>query len=174
MLKRFTFLVLSISLLFSSLSCCCPLSFLDGGTPNGGVPKEVTENDFSLTLLDGKTVNLNDLKGKPVVVNFFATWCGPCREEAPTLESAYQKYKYQVEFIGIATSSEEGDVRSFVEERGLSFSVGIDSSGEISKKYNVSAIPATFFINREGEVADSFVGAISSDELSQKIGAILK
>lgn len=177
MLKRIILISLVTSLLFSSLSCC-PLF---PPTGDSKIPeevkqkmKEVKSHDFSLTLLDGRTLNLRDLRGKPVVVNFFATWCPPCQEEAPTLEEAYQKYQDRVEFVGIATSSSKSDVEDFVKGKDLSFPIGIEKGDTISKKYGVSAIPATFFITNKGEVADSYVGGISEEDLTQRIEELLK
>lgn len=178
MLKRIFFINLVTSLLFFSLSCC---PFLPPAR-DSQIPEEVKQkiketegNDFSLTLLNGETLNLSKLRGKPVVVNFFATWCPPCQEEAPTLEKVYRKYQDKVEFVGVATSSNnKSDLENFIKEKDLSFSIGIDTSGTISQKYNVSAIPATFFITDKGDVADSYVGAISEEDLTQKIEELLK
>lgn len=115
---------------------------------------------FSLKNLKGDEVNLENLKGKIVFVNFWATWCPPCRDEMPSMEKLYTKFKDK-DFIMLAVNLREKPkkVRSFKEEYGLSFTILLDTDGSVSKRYGVRAIPATFLIDREGYLIGRAIGA---------------
>jgi peroxiredoxin len=110
--------------------------------------------DFALNDVDGNLVQLSDFAGQPVIINFWATWCAPCRIEMPELEAAYQAYQDEGLVI-LALDQQESieDVATFFDELGLSFTAVLDNEGTISELYGVANIlPTTFFINRDGEV----------------------
>jgi thiol-disulfide isomerase/thioredoxin len=115
--------------------------------------------DFTLRTLEDKTVSLSDYRGKVVFLNFWATWCGPCRSEMPSMEKLGQRFLNDA-FIILAVDLREGEdeVASFVEEYGLTFSVLFDSSGAVGEMYGVRGIPTTFFIDPEGKVVGGAVG----------------
>ncbi len=102
---------------------------------------------FSLPGLDGNDYSLAKLTNKPVVLNFWASWCGPCRLEAPELARLYEKYKDQIEIyaINVTSGDKVADARAFAEEYSFSFPVLLDEKGEIAKKYGIRPIPTTFF-----------------------------
>lgn len=139
--------------------------------------------DFDVTLLDlnkggesvrGKSVSLNDYKGKPLVLNFWAPWCPPCRDESPGFERVYQKYKSkEVKFLAIAIRDTDLNIEQFVKRYGLTFQIGIDADAEIANKYGVSGIPETFFIDTNGNIKRTHVGALSESQLSEYIDEIL-
>ena len=137
-----------------------------------------TAPDFTITLLNGQSgqkLHLADLKGKPVVVNFWASWCDPCTEEAPVLEAAAHKYAAQgVVFVGVAYEDVQANSVQFLQQYGITYPVGPDTSGAISISYGVPTVPETVFINPSGVVVDKFGGALSPNMLDQRIAEILK
>ncbi len=116
--------------------------------------------DFTLENLEGSEVSLEDLEGKVVFLNFWATWCGPCREEMPSMEKLWQRFKEEA-FVILAVDLREGkeEVNSFMKEYGLTFSVLLDSEGEVGSMYAVRAIPTTFLIDSEGRMVGKALGA---------------
>lgn len=133
--------------------------------------------DFTITLWNGQTgqkLHLADLKGKPVVLNFWASWCDPCTAEAPVLEAASKQYAAQgVVFVGIAYEDVKANAVQFLQQQGISYPVGPDTSGAISISYGVPSVPETIFINRSGIVVDKFGGALSPNMLDQRVAKIL-
>lgn len=130
--------------------------------------------DFEISYLDGRKVRLSDLKGKPILINFWATWCPPCRAEVPEIQNAYEKYKTSG-FVVIAVNVQESTsaVAKFMEEFGMTFTVAIDSSGAVGRLYRVSGIPASFFVDRTGIVREIFVGSLTAAELD-RLYALIK
>ncbi|ARI77407.1 TlpA family protein disulfide reductase [Halobacillus mangrovi] len=111
--------------------------------------------DFTLETLEGKTVSLSDLQGKKVFINFWATWCPPCREEMPEMEKFYKEYGDEVEVLAInGTASEEnvGVVEEYVQKGEYSFPVLLDKDLEITNTYQAISIPTTYFIGTDGVV----------------------
>ncbi len=130
--------------------------------------------DFSLPTLTGKTVKLADYKGKIVVLNFWASWCPPCRLEIPDFVKVYQTYKGKgVEFIGIAVSSEKKDIQKIVEQDNVSYPVVIGTEEVKSLYGGIQAVPTTFFINRKGEIVKKHVGKMSEEQLVVMIKELL-
>ena len=128
--------------------------------------------DFKLASLSGEEVRLSDFKGKPVVLNFWASWCGPCREESPLLGSAAKKYDEDVQFLGVAVNDSEDKVSTFSRRSGMDYLIGLDD-GSIASAYKVNGIPATFFIDGDGRVVDTWIGAISEENLTTRIEKLL-
>jgi peroxiredoxin len=127
--------------------------------------------DFSFTTLDGKTIELSDLKGKPVVLNFWASWCHYCLGEAPDLEVLYKKYSPQgLQMLGVGTD-DPAALKRKAEELKLTYAIG--SEPNAAKLYGVNGIPHTFFISRDGKIAKSLLGAAPRAELEAQIKRIL-
>ncbi len=127
--------------------------------------------DFSLTLFDGRTIHLSDFRGKTVFLNFWASWCSPCREEAPLLEAAWQRYEAQgVIFLGVDIQDTEDAARPFLQEFAITYMNGRDPSGRIAIDYGVYGIPESFFIDREGRITYKHVGALDRETLLAKLG----
>ena len=115
---------------------------------------EEKATDFELTLFDGETLRLSELQGQVVVLNFWASWCPPCRWEMPSFEKTYQEYKNDgVLFVGVAISDFESAALEFAELTGVTYPIGLDTTGEISRAYRVLSLPTTVFIDPRGNIA---------------------
>lgn len=119
---------------------------------------------FALPTLDKQTVSLDELRGQPLVLNFWATWCSPCRVEMPYIEAAFNQKGEEVRFIAINLGDKEGKAKQFVQYMGMSFTVALDSDLAVGNAYNVRYIPTTFFIDREGVIRHIKVGPFSSED----------
>lgn len=135
--------------------------------------KEVSEMpfapDFTFLNADGEEVRLADLTGTPVLLNFWATWCPPCREEMPHFEKAYSEYGETVQFLMMNETDGVRDTvdsaKKFREENGYTFPVCFDTKGEGARAYSVLSIPMTVFINAEGQLVYQHIGALTEEEL---------
>ena len=125
---------------------------------------------FTLTLFDGKVIRLEDFRGKVVFLNFWASWCIPCRAEAKTLEAAWQKHKDRgVVFLGIDIQDKEEDARTFMKEFGITYLNGRDASGKIAVDYGVWGIPESFFIDGQGRITYKHAGEIGAQTIAAKL-----
>lgn len=131
-----------------------------------GVPllrQPVEPRDFSLPLAADaeKTRSLGALRGKVVFLNFWATWCGPCRAEMPSMEALYRSYKDRgFEILAVNSGETEPDVLAFMERNSLSFPVVLDEGGKTSAAYGIRAIPTSFLLDREGKIILRAVGSL--------------
>lgn len=125
---------------------------------------------FTLTLFDGEKKSLSDLRGKVVFLNFWASWCPPCRAEARELEAAWQKFKDSgVVFLGINIQDSEENALAFLKEFGITYPNGRDVTGRIAIDYGVWGIPETFFIDPEGRIAYKHVGTLGPALIAAKL-----
>lgn len=121
---------------------------------------------FKLADLTGGEIDLEAERGQVVVVNFFASWCAPCRQEAPDLERAWQQYQPEgVRFFGIAYKDARSAVEAFVDEFDASYPCAVDPGNRIARAYGVTGVPETFVIDRQGQLVHHFVGPVSQAEL---------
>ena len=129
--------------------------------------------DFDLLLLDSNVFSLSEYKGQPIVVNFWASWCIPCREEALVLERNWQNYGGDVRFVGIGIWDSVEEAQEYIQEFGLTYPHGPDIDGRITVDYGVIGIPVTFFIDKQGTIVHRWVGAINEEELTTGINDLL-
>jgi thiol-disulfide isomerase/thioredoxin len=134
---------------------------------------KVSPRDFSLSLPGGETRSLSSYKGKVVFLNFWATWCGPCRVEMPSMEALYNKFRDKgLEILAVNSGEDQVTVSSFLKNEGFSFPALLDSDGRVSANYGIQAIPTTFLIDRDGMIILRLVGSIDWD--TPKIHAALE
>lgn len=141
-----------------------------GGSAEVGAPAP----GFTLPGLDGGTVSLDDDAGKPVMVNFWASWCHPCRKEFPLFEAAQAKYaKRGLRIIGVSFRDIPADSRAFVAEQGAEWDFARDPDGALAETYGVRAVPQTFFIDPDGTIVSRVFGITSAEDLDAEIHKIL-
>ena len=129
--------------------------------------------NFSLRSLDGDLVQLEDLRGKPVFVNFWATWCQPCIAEHPVLQAAARQYEGRVTFIGIVYHDEIEKIEAFINSRGGWGSTLLDLEGSVAVAYGVYGAPETFFIDSDGVIVEKLTGTVHPDFLFRKLDNLL-
>ena len=130
--------------------------------------------DFILQTPDGRSVRLSDLQGKAVIINFWATWCVPCRKEFPEFIQAYQEFKGQgLEILAVDLQESRELAASFAKEFGAPFPIPLDTTGQVAAAYRITGLPVTFFIDRQGVVSSSWLGQISRELLRERLGKIL-
>ena len=125
---------------------------------------------FSIPLFDGGTFSLADHRGQVVVVNFWASWCQPCRLEAATLQNAYLKYKDRgVVFVGVDYVDTEKEARAYIKEFQITYPNGPDIGTETARKYHIQGVPETYFIGRDGMLYGNHIGPIDERTLSARL-----
>ncbi len=121
---------------------------------------------FALEGLDGGEVNLAALDGKVVVLNFWASWCGPCRLEMPDFQKAWEEHREQgVVFVGIAVDDTASEASKFAEQVGVTYPLALDTTGDVARAYRIRAVPSTYFIDREGRLATTLHGVANQGAL---------
>ncbi|RDW17242.1 TlpA family protein disulfide reductase [Oceanobacillus chungangensis] len=126
--------------------------------------------DFEIQTLDGETVNLQHFRGKRVILNFWATWCPPCRVEMPDMQKLHENEDIIVLAVNLTDSEiSQKDVKTFVNEFGLTFPIGLDKTGGISELYKINPIPTTIMIDSDGKIRFKFFGAMSYDTMTEEL-----
>lgn len=133
--------------------------------------------DFTVFDKNGKEVTLSSFKGKPVVINFWATWCGPCKSELPAFQKMYNEYKDKIQFLMVnltdGVQEKKADVDSFIEKEGYTFPVFYDTQYSGAYAYSVSSVPLTVFVDSEGYINNARIGAMNEAMLSRYINNLI-
>lgn len=136
-------------------------------TSEEGLTKGDMAPDFTLTTLDGKKVQLSELKGKKVIVNFWATWCPPCKAEMPHMQNFYEDFSDEenVEILAVNLTSEdkEESVQNFVQDYGLTFPIPLDSEGVVGETFQAITIPTSYMIDTKGRIQNKIVGPMDEN-----------
>lgn len=171
MIKRLTALFLALVMTFALFGCGADKTDGTAETTAADTTANQTKNipDFTVYDMDGNAVTLYESFGKPIVVNFWATWCPPCQSEMPHFDELYKKYGDRVEFMMIDMTDGERDtaesVKQFISDNGYSFPVYLDKYMDAATGYGVDSIPTTVFFDSKGNVIEYKVGAISETQL---------
>ena len=128
--------------------------------------------DFTLTTVHGERFVMSAQRGKPIVLNFWATWCPPCSAEVAELEEAHRQYAGQIVIVGVDQAEPAADVRAFAAQYGLTYLMPLDSQAEVSRKYAVRSLPTTFFIDRDGVIRRIAHGPVNRATLAQLLRTI--
>ena len=158
MIKTKIIMITSTILVFGLAVAGCSSSSVPEQVPALGRPAP----DFQLQSLDGQTFSLNGLKGRPVMLNFWATWCNPCRIEMPFMQEVYEDKEFSEQglvMLAVNLGESPVKVKKFMEDNGLSFPVLLDTELDVAEIYNASRIPITYFIDKNGIIKDINVGA---------------
>ncbi len=153
-----------------------------GGLPSAPAPAERTvpspearppAPDFVRETLDGRELALSELRGKPVVMNFWASWCAPCRAEMPTLEEAAKRYRGRVHFLGVNVLDKPQEAKAFVRKLGITFPSVLDEEGALLVKYRVVGLPTTVFVTRSGRIFETHAGPFLGPEGTRRLESYL-
>lgn len=133
--------------------------------PSALIGKKLPE--FSLMRMDGRVVKSSELTGKPLLINFWSTWCGPCAYEHPMLLAARENYRDKVEFLGIVYQDSKENVVAFVKEMGEPFQIFLDSQSQAAIQFGVGGVPETFFVDALGVIREKHSGVLTVEELEK-------
>lgn len=134
--------------------------------------------DFMLSTLDGAKVSLSQFRGQPVLINFWASWCFPCREEMPELVRTYEGLKaegFTIIGVNLTYSDSLPDIQAFVNEFNITFPVLLDLDGTVAQGlYQMPGLPTSVFVNRDGKIARNQVGVMNGEQIARYVAEILK
>jgi cytochrome c biogenesis protein CcmG/thiol:disulfide interchange protein DsbE len=131
-----------------------------------------TAPNFTLGLFDGQSFSLAEQRGKPTIVNFWASWCLPCEDEAVALERSARRYADRVSFVGVAVQDTDGNARAFVRRFGVTYPNGLDASGEIAIDFGMTGVPETYFIDSSGRIVRKWQGPLDEALIARFLGEL--
>ncbi len=141
--------------------------------PSEGLEPGQIAPDFELAGLDGKPLRLSELRGRPVIVNFWATWCAPCRQEMPLLQETAERYGDQgLVVLGVDVGEDAAAVGNFARSLGVEFPILLDTTQHVSDRYRVYGLPTSFFIDREGVVDFRFIGPLDANRIERQLDSL--
>jgi cytochrome c biogenesis protein CcmG, thiol:disulfide interchange protein DsbE len=116
--------------------------------------------DFTLETLEGEAISLAEIRGQPVIVNFWASWCPPCRAEMPAIQNLYNHYRGSITILAVNATNQDiqANIQAYVTEYNLSFPILLDTDGSVNRLYAVTSLPTTFFIGADGIIQDVVIG----------------
>lgn len=129
--------------------------------------------NFALRGIDGEVVRLEDFRGQPIFLNFWATWCQPCIVEHPVLQAGAKRYEGRVQFLGVVYNDETEKIRRFLDQRGEWGPALLDEDGSVAVAYGVYGAPETFFIDRDGIIVEKWTGNVQPDYLVRMLDGLL-
>lgn len=165
-MKRLTIISLLLSLV---LLTACNTTSGDDAEHVGTAIGEKAPN-FTLQTIDGEQVELASLEGKRVLLNFWATWCGPCREELPHMQSFYEGADKSIEMVAVNLTSQDygkDKVTQFIDDYDMTFPVVLDALGDIAKRYEILTIPTTFILDEQGIILEKISGPLTEEQIKQ-------
>ncbi len=136
-------------------------------------PSGETLPDVDFTRLDGTPANFTEYAGRPLVLNFFASWCPPCIGEMPDFESVHQSFEGEVAFLGMSLQDPVAATEDLIAQTGVTYDIGRDPSGALFEALGGLNMPATFFVSAEGVIVESRAGSLSADELRESVEQLL-
>lgn len=142
------------------------INLQQGMKMSADVSKQAPE--FSLRTLEGNEVKLSDYKGKKVIINFWATWCPPCKAEMPAMQKLYERVNGQFDLLAINIDP-KNDVAGFVNDNRITFPVLLDESGKINESYSILSVPTTFLVDEKGIIVKKHIGAMTLDQMEEFI-----
>lgn len=179
-MKRYAFLLLLIFLFLtgcSQVGASDPTTVPGTSVPETTAPQTFAAPDFTVYDIDGNSHRLSDFQGKPVILNFWASWCGPCKAEMPDFEEAYKVHGKDIHFLMVNLTDGTGETvesaSSFIASQGYTFPVYYDTAHSGANTYGIASIPTTFFIDKDGNLVTYGQGMLSADLLAKGIEMIL-
>ncbi len=130
--------------------------------------------EFTLETADGIPISLKDFRGTPIVLNFWASWCGPCRAEMPAFQRIAESHAGEIMFIGVNTQDQVDRMLAFAEEVGVTYPLPIDTTNAVTATYRVSAFPTTYFIDSDGVITDMVFGGMDQALLEAKVLGLIE
>ncbi len=171
--KYFIPAILAVLFAVMAVALLRPAKEVNSNTGNGTSLAGLLAPDFALTDLNGKKISLASLRGKPVVLNFWASWCEPCKDEAPMLSAASKALNVSgTVVLGIAYNDTQKAMQEFKQRYSLAFPLLKDSDNQVSVMYGLRGVPETFFINKKGEIVSRYFGPLNETILAQRTKAI--
>ncbi len=150
------------------------VAFMNFGDEGDGLVERTLAPDFTLETLEGGNITLSELRGRPVFLEFWTTWCVSCGKQMPYVQAAFEEVGGEVEFIAINIKQSSDVVQKFVEERGLGFTIALDSEGSVADIFKARYIPINIVIDKNGVIQYKKVGAFSStEELMDVLNSVL-
>lgn len=139
---------------------------------NAGLAVGAQAPNFELVALSGDIISLEDLRGQSVIINFWATWCGPCRLEMPTFQDRFDQYDGELRVVAVNFDETETDVQTFADEMNLTFDVLLDPGAVVQQLYQIRAYPTSFFVDSEGIIRVQHIGLIVESQLDEYLAEL--
>jgi len=158
------------ALIFSFFSPSRPPKFsevIDDSIINAGIAVGNQAPNFELVALSGEKISLEDLRGHPVLINFWATWCGPCRLEMPAFQDRFDQYEGDLQVVAVNFDEPQDDVQAFVDEMELTFDILLDPGAEVQQLYQIRGYPTSFFVDADGIIRVQHIGLIVESQMDE-------